>query len=215
MNDFNLINASVDWCEGPRLDLNDDRYPVYAVNFNQKIKNNWCSIHENYNFKPFCYFKSNFKFRIQWKIKIWGFDENIVQVFENTYDEKNKNICLQFNGDIYKSHKLWLEKSIKLSKQCNFNLYVISKFSDRLKKDFITSRFKSYNLIEDLNSFKISENIYAKYTIDRKEILTKTEDWWQTGKIFVNHSRPAISWDHPEDWIGMSDEQIYNNIMDI
>lgn len=214
-NDFSLINATVDWCNGPRFDLLDEKYPVYALNFNQFIDNKWCSIHEHCEFKPFYYYKSNFTSRIKWKIKAWAFQENIVQVFEETYDETNKNICLQLNNDNYKSHELWFDKSVKLSRECNFNLFIISKFADRLQKNFFNFPVEIHSHIDSFDDFKKSENIYANYVIDRKEILTKTANWWETNKIFINHSKIFASWDHQQDWIGMNDEQIYNNIMDI
>ena len=215
MNDFSLIKACVDWCEGPKFDIFDNSYPYYAINFNQKIKNNWCSVHEKCDFKPFSYFKTNFKFRIKWQIKAWGFSDNLVQVFQETYNENNKNICIKLNSDNYADHKTWCLKSIKLSKDCNFNLYIVSKFMNRLKLDFLNSDINFFNSIDNLESFKNKENIYAIYTIDRKEILTNTANWWESGLIFINHSRPIKSWHHPEDWIGMNAEEIYNSIMDI
>lgn len=215
MNDFSLINATVDWCCGPRLDIKDNSYSVYAINFNQKIRNDWCSIHEQNYFKPFFFFKSNFRFRIKWQIKAWAYSNDLIQVMQKTYDETNKNICLNFNNDSYESHKLWYNKSIKLSKENNFNLFIISKFEDRLRKDIVDPQCRIIKSIDDFEFFKSKNNIYAYYNIGRNEMLTFTEDWWHSGKIFVNHSRLISSWDHPQDWLGMNDEEIYNNIMDI
>ena len=213
MNDFNLIKASVNWCGGPRLEINDDRYPVYAVNFNQKIKNKWCSIQEICEFKPFNYHFLNFRFRIQWKIKIWGFHNDLIQLSEFTYSEKNKNIAIILKGDDYEDHKIWLLKSIELSKKYEFIPYIVSKFANRLKKDFSNFSIYIHEYTNDIQNFYSKNQIYASYTIDRKEILTNTADWWETGQIFMNHSRLIKSWDHPCDWNGMNSEQIFNDIM--
>lgn len=215
MSDFSLIKANVDWCNGPTFEILDNTFPFYAINFNQKIKNNWCSVHESCNFKPFSYFKTNFKFRIKWQIKAWGFTDNIVQVFEETYNETNKNICIKLNSDNYADHKLWCLKSIKLSNNCNFNLFIISKFANRLKIEFKNGPVRFFNQVDNFEIFKHKEKIYAVYNIDRKEILTHTANWWETGLIFINHSRAVKSWHHPQDWVGMTSEEIYNNIMDI
>lgn len=215
MSDFSLINASVNWVNGPRLDILDDTYPFYAVNFNQKIKNEWCSIHESCNFAPFTFYKSNFKFRAEWKIKIWGFKNDLIQLAELTYKEKNKNIAIILKGDSYEDHKKWLLKSIKLSKECGFILYLISKFAIRLKKDFSKFSIYIHEHTNDIEKFYTDNSIYASYSIDRKEILTNTGNWWESGQIFINHSKLITSWDHPNDWNGMNSEQIYNNIMNL
>jgi hypothetical protein len=215
MADFSSINATVNWNRGPRIDVYDSSCNYFALNINQLINNKWCSIHEDCNFKPFHFFKSNFRFRATWKIKIWKWEDSLIQVFESTYDETNKNICIHFKGDNYEAHKLWLLKSIKLSIDYEFILHVTSKFASRLKNDFKNASVSIHSEIKDYESFEKKYAIYASYIIDRKEILTKTANWWESDSIFLNHSFVAKSWDHKRDWIGMNDEEIYNNIIGI
>jgi hypothetical protein len=215
MKDFSSINAIVNWNRGPKIDIQDSSCSSFAVNINQLINNKWCALHQDCNFKPFHFFKSNFTFRSKWKIKIWKWDNSLIQVFESTYDETNKNICIHFKHDSYEVHKLWLLKSIKLSTDCNFILHVTSKFASRLKHDFKNTSVFIHSKTEDYERFEKDYNIYASYIIDRKEILTKTGDWWESDAIFLNHASISKSWDHKRDWIGMNDEEIYNNIIGI
>jgi len=215
MKDFSSINAIVNWNRGPRIDVNDSSCDNFALNINQFINNKWCSIHEDCNFKPLHYFKSHLTFRAKWKIKIWKWDSSLIQVFESTYDETNKNICIHFKSDNYETHKLWLWKSIQLSLNYNFILHITSKFASRLKNDFKNLSIFIHSEIKDYESFEKDYAIYASYIIDRKEILTNTANWWESDVIFMNHSFAAKSWDHKRDWIGMNDEEIYNNIIGI
>ena len=90
-----------------------------------------------------------------------------------------------------------------------------SKFASRLKHDFKNTSVFIHSKTEDYERFEKYYNIYASYIIDRKEILTKTGDWWESDAIFLNHASISKSWDHKRDWIGMNDEEIYNNIIGI
>jgi hypothetical protein len=195
------------------LEILDDKFQVYAINFNQKIDGKWCSIHEQCDFKPFCFFKSNFTFRIPWKVKAWGFENRLIQVYESTYDETNKNICIYFINDNYEAHESWYNKSVKLSKDNHFNLFIISKFANRLAEKYKDNNVRIFNSVNSLDLFEVDNSIYATYTIDRKEILTRTSNWWNSEQIFLNHSKAYKTWDHPRDWIGMNHNEIFNNIM--
>jgi hypothetical protein len=84
-----------------------------------------------------------------------------------------------------------------------------------LKNDFKNIFIFIHPEIKDYENFEKNNDIYASYIIDRKEILTKTANWWESDMIFINHGFAVKSWDHRRDWIGMNDEEIYNNIIGI
>lgn len=213
--DFTYIDNYISWCRGPELHILDTSCSSYAFAFNQYINNQWCNVHSSHDFKSNYFHKSNYKYRIKWQIKVWKWTDRLVQVLQSTYDEKNKNICLSFKHDDYEAHKSWFIKSVKLSLDNHFSLYIISKFSTRLKKEFRNYPVFLIDNVDDLSKFEEDNQIYASYIIDRHELLTKSGWDWHSNKIFLNHTNPSTSWDHPDDWLGKNYDQIYNNIMGI
>lgn len=215
MTDFSLINANVDWNLGAKLEILDEHSQFYAVNFNRIINNKIHSVIEKCDFSPFTWYKTNYTFRIKWQIKIWGWRNKPILVYQNTYDETNQNICLHFVSDVYESHCLWFNMAKLLSLQNHFNLHIISKYANRLSEKFSDSTVKFHDNTYDYESIIKTNNIYATYVIDRKEIVTKSANHWETETVYLNHSKSAKTWDHPIDWFDLNDEQLFKNLMDI
>lgn len=215
MEDFQFINNYIGWSRGPELHVLDKACDTYAFSFSQFVNGEWAVVHSKFDLKCFHFFKSNYRFRTKWKIKVWKWDNGLKQVLESTYNEKHKNICLIFNHDDYEAHKSWFLKSIKLSFDNQFNLIVVSKFFDRLKSDFKFYPIQILDTINDIPAFEEKNSIYATYIIDRHELLLNGGWDWHSNKIFLNHTNPCTSWDHPDDWLGKNYDQIYNNIMGI
>lgn len=213
MKNFQFFDSHINWCRGPELHIYDSSCQNYAVAFNQFINNQWCNIHSFFDFKPNIFFKTNYKYRIKWQIKVWKYTDSLIQVLEETYDETNKNICLIFKNDDYEAHKSWFIKSVKLQLENRFNLFIISKFHDRLKKDFRNYHAFISDISENISIFEQENNIYATYIIDRNELLAKGGIDWNSDKIFLNHTNPSRSWDHPNDWLGKTYDQIYDDII--
>jgi hypothetical protein len=94
------------------------------------------------------------------------------------------------------------------------NLFVESKYSEQLKNEFGTN-VTLINKIDDFNDFIISNNIYATYEIYRHEIQSKSFDWWESDGIFENHALHYKSFQHKNDWVKLSNEELIDDILDL
>jgi hypothetical protein len=94
------------------------------------------------------------------------------------------------------------------------NLFVESKYSEQLKNEFGTN-VTLINKIDDFNDFIISNNIYATYEIYRHEIQSKSFDWWESDGIFENHASHYKSFQHRNDWVKLSNEELIDDILDL
>jgi hypothetical protein len=104
-------------------------------------------------------------------------------------------------------------QSLKLSIENKFNLFIISKYFDRLKNDFMNFNNCIYDEPINIDDFEKNHNIYSSYIINRHEILTKKENHGNNEMIFVNNCNPCISWNHRKNWLGMNHTEIFNDII--
>jgi len=214
MQDFSLIEADVNFLNGVYAHISDGKNDYYALEFYEKFGEDWVIVWSSQKWYPYHWFRHNKKFRNFWRVKIWGWeDDSPKQLLSKTYSDKGENVCLEFVHDSYKTHKKWTELAIKFSSDNECKIIIVSKFYSRLEEEFFGEKIFFSSPINDWDSFFESEQIYSKFTISKFDIQSRTEDWWESRMIFENHANPVKTWHHRKDWVGLSDEQIFNDIM--
>ena len=153
--------------------------------------------------------------RNKFRVKILGFvNDEIVTLLDHTYNDTNENVLLRFSTDSYKETKIWAEQSMKFMNNTNSIVTVESKFADRLLIDYPNSNIKITDNA-NLNWFE-STNFYASYDIGRFHIpKTALGEWGSSHAIYSNHTKPQVSSQHKIDWVGLSSEEIFNDIMNL
>jgi autotransporter strand-loop-strand O-heptosyltransferase len=205
--DVKLINAKISFLESPHIEIFETRYPRYMVQLFHFHDNQWVIYHEehnapqNYNFK---FFASN---RQKWKVRIYAFEnEKIKLVFQETYDEKNKNILFRFDSESSEVEKIYLKKVLEFEKENQCRAVVASKHHEKLKKAFPN--------FERIYPFETKfGNIYASYNIKRHEIETKKTSVFGSDKLWMNRGRADITVDHHENWVEYKQEDIFDDII--
>jgi len=213
MEDFKKINCVSRFIDGPFIEITDNHSPIYIIELYEKLGNEWGLVYSDNEFYPFRWFKYLRKFRTKWMVKIWGVENELpVLLYQHTYDENNKNILIEFDSPVFETNLKWIYMSENFSKESNSNVYITSKFSDRLKSLY-NGPIKIINNKININEFCDLHNIYASYKIGKYDIQSKTWNFWESGGIFENHAKHYSSWDHPDNWIKFSDEELFNNIL--
>jgi hypothetical protein len=216
MEDFSLVNVDMDFLDGPYVCIEDEKNDSYALEFYEKFGDDWAIVWSSENWLPYHWFRHNKKFRNTWKIKVWGWEDDSPKLLmSNTYSEEGKNVCLELVHDSYSTNKKWTEMSLDFSKSNRCKIFIVSKFSDRLKKEFSDTDIIFLSPVHKWEEFFSRFNIYSKFKISKTDIQSRTESWWESEMIFENHANPVKSWDIRTDWTGLSDIEIFNNIMGI
>ena len=214
MKDFSLIEVDINFLDGVYVHVADERNPSYALEIYEKFDKEWAIIWSREDWSPYHWFRHSKKMRNSWRVKIWGWENDSPKLLTcETYNEEGKKICLEFIHDSYSTHKKWADLSVSFSRSNRCNVFVVSRFSERLEKDFNGEGIEFFPPVSNWGVFFRSYEIYSKFTISKSDIPSKTEDWWDSGSIFENHANPIKTWDHRNDWVGMNDEQIFKDIM--
>ena len=213
MSDLNKINCKMSFNVGPKLEVIDDKYPVYLIEFYEWFKDDWALIYSDHNFKSMHWYKHSKSFRTKWMVRVYGVENELPYLgYEHIYDETNKNILLIFDYPMFEVEKVWLQKAIEFKAKFKCNLFIESKFSSRLEQHNSNNVFL-VSKITNLETFISANNIYATYEISRHEIQSKTWDFWESGEIFENHAHHYKSFNHPSDWIKFANEDLIDNIL--
>jgi hypothetical protein len=147
---------------------------------------------------------------------VWGWENDSPKLLVcNTYSDEGKNVCLELVHDSYSTNKKWTELALDFSKSNKCKIFIVSKFSKRLREEFSESGIKFFPPVINWEEFHNNFNIYSKFKIAKTDIQSRTESWWESEMIFENHANPVKSWDIRTDWTGLSDIEIFNNIMGI
>jgi hypothetical protein len=207
------VKVDVNWINGPYINVLDDVCDVYALNLLIYHNDEWYNMIERCDFKTFHFYKSFFTFRAKWRFKLHGLINNELKLLhDEIYDESNKTVAIEFDNNIYDCHRDWAMQVGGLVSKYNFNPLIISKFSERLKKEF--EGYENYFITKQQYQEKNLQNsIYAKYDIKRNNIELNTSDDWGSGCIFINNTVPFASFNHRKNWIGMTHEELFNDIM--
>jgi len=213
MEDINNINAISTFIMGPKIDVFDNHSEIYLVEFYEKLGTEWALVKSIHDYKPFTWFQYNRTFRTQWQIRVYGLENELPKlVYQHTYNETNKNVLITFDEPNYDVQLKWLIKVDGFAKKFNCNVTVDTQFKERLKKNVVTS-VKLIDKIKNYNEYTSNENIYAHYNIGKRDIQSKSWEWWESGGIFENHSKHYISWDYPDNWIKFANEDLIDNIL--
>lgn len=213
MEDFSKINHRITFNLGPKIEIFDTHSPVYLIEYYEWFGDDWALIYTNHNIKAFHWFKHNKAFRTKWQIKIWGVENELpVLLTQHTYNEENKNVLLKFEYPSYKIHKVWFEKSIKYMEKTGVNLFIESKYAKKLKNEFDTN-ITLINKTDNFDGFINLNQIYATYEIFRHEIQSKSFNSWESDGIFENHANHYKSFQHRNDWIKFSNEELIDDIL--
>jgi hypothetical protein len=213
MEDFSKINHRITFNLGPKIEIFDTHSPVYLIEYYEWFGDDWALIYTNHNIKAFHLFKHNKAFRTKWQIKNWGVENELpVLLTQHTYNEENKNVLLKFEYPSYKIHKAWFEKAIKYMEKTGVNLFIESKYAEKLKNEFDTN-ITLINKTDNFDGFINLNQIYATYEIFRHEIQSKSFNWWESDGIFENHANHYKSFQHRNDWIKFSNEELIDDIL--
>jgi len=208
-----LINVKTDWKPNPYICIDDDICDLYGVALLFYHNDEWHNISSIPDLSSNMFWRSYFELRLKWRFKVWGYvNDEILLLHDEIYNEKYKDVVIRFSNYIYSSHKKWLYQSLNLSKRYNFHPIIVSRFSDRLKHEF--PDYESSIFSEKEYEFSgIKNHAYAEYTIKRNVIAFNSSNDWHTEGVFSNNSVFFKSWKHKRDWVGMSDEELFNDIM--
>ena len=213
MEDFSKINHRITFNLGPKIEIFDTHSPVYLIEYYEWFGDDWALIYTNHNIKAFHWFKHKKAFRTKWQIKIWGVENGLpVLLTQHTYNEENKNVLLKFEYPSYKIHKAWFKKAIKYMEKTGVNLFIESKYAEKLKNEFDTN-ITLINKTDNFDGFINLNQIYATYEIFRHEIQSKSFNWWESDGIFENHANHYKSFQHRNDWIKFSNEELIDDIL--
>ena len=210
MDDFSLISHKINFNFGPRVDIWDDRNPYYLIEFYERIQNGWALVSTVEEIYPFNYFQYiAIRFRNNWMVKIWSWENSEPTLLvQHTYNEKNQNILLNFDSDIFNEHIIWYNLTKKYQSDFMCNVSIVSKFSDKLKNLFIDNKIEIY-------SEAPNKEYYGTYNIGRYDIITSPTRQWGSGLASPNQGRHFVSPNHPKNWMQLDTEEIFNDIMNL
>jgi hypothetical protein len=147
-------------------------------------------------------------------IKVWGYEnDEPTLLVQHTYNETNKNVLLRFDYPSFLIQENWYNKAIQFKQTTNCNLFIETKFAEKLKN--IDNNIFLISSINEFEQFIKDNQIYATYEVSRHEIQNTSFDWWESGEIFENHAHHYKSFYHPVDWIKLPNEKLIDNILSL
>ena len=205
-HDFSLINARVSFNKGPLIEIGSEKNESFLVNLLTYHEGEWVISYENSRFLPNYYYKSFTSTRQRWRLKIYAFEgEDLKLVFQETYNEENKNVEFILDSESSKLDKLYIEKALVFEKENKCTVFIKTKYHEKLKKEF-----PDFNRIFDKD--QELQNIYASYEIKRHEIESKRQNSFNTHKIW-DRGRAAITFNHTENWLEYKQEKVFEDII--
>ena len=215
MRNFNTIPISINFNGGVFVEIQDGSSEKFLIEFYENTGYGWSLVSTEITFAHSWFKYVGKQFRVNWKIKIYGwYDNNVVQVCEHTYNETDENVLLKLKTDSYEECLEWFNLSIQFKKDTGSNLFIYSKFNNRLK---LTKKLPDVNFVDTDEIINNSyTNYYTSYIIDRHHVTQLTYGEWGSGwPIYQNHTEPALSYFHRNDWLKMNSKQLFNDIMNL
>ena len=211
MDIIKKADCYAEFIDGPCIHVLDGQSEFYLVEIFEKIGNSWGVVNTCHDIKPFHYYKYARRFRTDWKVAVWGWEnETPVKIFEHVFDEKGKNVLLKFVDYSFNVQSKWVRSAFLYREKTGCNLIIETKFKDRLIDEFGENIcdfvFPGESQIEDL---------YASFEIKKFDIQSRSESWWESDLIFENHAKAYKTWDIPVDWVSIPNEDIIKYILGI
>jgi hypothetical protein len=215
MKDFSNIPISINFIGGAFVDIQDSSSEKYLIEYYENTGHGWSLVSYNV-IHCYTWFKYVAKqFRVNWKIKIYGWYNNkVIQVSEHTYNETDENVLLRLKTDSYEECLEWFNLSVQFKKNTGCNLHIYSKFNDRLKSHNKLPEIIFEDIEPTVSNFPTK--YYADYAIDRHHLLHLSYGEWGSGWVlYQNHTEPNVSYHHRNDWLKMTSKQLFNDIMNL
>jgi hypothetical protein len=211
MDIIKKANCYADFTDGPCVHILDDRSEFYLVEFFEKLGDSWALVNSCHDIKPFHYYKYARKFRTDWKIQVWGWENEFpIKVYEHIFNENGKNVLLTFCDYSFSVQSSWFKKALEYKQKTGCNLTIQTKFKERLINLFGESSCKFI-----LPGESATSDFYACFEIKKFDIQSRTESWWESDLIYENHSKAYKTWDIPIDWVSIPNDEIIKYILGI
>lgn len=215
MKDFCNIPVNINFNGGAFVEIQDSSSEKFLIEYYENTGHGWSLVSSNV-IHSYTWFKYVAKqFRVNWKIKIYGwYDNQVKQVCEHTYIESGENALLRLKTDSFEECLEWFNLPIQYKKDTGCNLHIYSKFNDRLKLHNKLPEIIFEDVEPPLSNSETK--YYADYSIDRHHILHSSYGEWGSGWVlYQNHTEPNLSYHHRNDWLKMTSKQLFNDIMNL
>lgn len=215
MNNFSLINHHLSFCQGVVLHVWDKEYPIYQFELSEKYGGKWVHLHHGtvlpYNFYNYCGKQT----RTDYRVKVIAFhNDELITLIDHTYNDTNESVLLSFKTDSYKEAQIWTDLTLKWNSKNMSKVTIESKFADRLQKDYKDEDL-TFVVKENINTVQ-PDKYYAYYRIGKFHIPEEPLGHWGSAySLYENHFAPRVSEFNKNRWLGMSSEDIFNDIMNL
>lgn len=217
MEDFSLIEHQIRFHQGCRVDIWDDHSETYLLEFYEKEGKDWALVQSFHTIPKFSFYHLTAKkFSTEWQVRISGWENNGVKpLVVHTYSHYNKNILLILESDRYKDHFLWVDSAASMKRKYNCSITVVSKFKTRMREQ------TNVTVLEEIPK-NYESDFYSSFVIGRDNSISQFKEIFSIsylpktlGSPLTNGSSPYYSSSHRNNFIRMSPEEIFKDIMNI
>ena len=217
MEDVSLIEHQIRFHEGCRVDIWDHHSDTYLLEFYEKEDGDWSLIQSFHTVPKFSYYHFMVKkFSIDWQVRISGWEDNQIKpLVVHTYSHYNKNILLIFDSDRYKDHISWMNSVVAMKRKFNCSVTVVSRFKERLTKEI------NVPILSEIPK-NYMEEYYSSFTIGINNSISQFNEIFSISYLpknfnspLTNGSNPYYSSYHKNNFIKMTPEELFKDIMNI
>jgi len=215
MYKINKINHHLSFTKGPTIHIWAEDLPWYLYEIYEHFAGDW-SLVQYHVMSPYTWYNYHAKQnRKNYRIKVSGFiNDEFVTLIDHIYDETDENVLLKFKTDSYNETKIWTEQSIQYKKLTLCNVTIESKFYERLREDYKYSGLNFEGSVP--TDFLNPGEFYASFTIGKIHYTPESlGEWGSNHMVYSNHTKPQVSHNHKIPWLGLSSEEIFNDIMNL
>lgn len=217
MEDISLIEHRIRFHQGCRVDIWDNHSENYLLEFYEREGEEWGLVQSFHTVSKFSFYHLMVKkFSTEWQVRISGWeDEKIKPLVIHTYTHKEKDILLVFDSDSFEEHKVWISLASEMEKSYNCRLTVVSRFHNRFKE---SSKVDIVSEIPD----NYTENFYSSFVIGRCNSISQFNEIFSISYMpksldlpLTNGSNPYYSSYHRNNFIRMTSEELFKDIMNL
>ena len=217
MEDVSLINHQIKFHDGCRVDIWDHHSDTYLLEFYEREGNDWSLIQAFHTVPKFSYYHLMIKkFSIDWQVRISGWeDDQIKTLVVHTYSHYNKNILLIFDSDRYKDHLSWLNCAEDMVEKFNCSVAVVSRFKERLNRE------ANVSILSEIPQ-NYEEEFYSSFIIGVNNTMSQFNEIFSVSYLpksfnspLTNGSNPYYSSNHKNNFIKMTPEELFKDIMNL